>query len=85
MKIRRFASLLVFISLGFSLSNFAQEENSIHELQQTLEKTTTLNDLWRALAHAQQIPYTAGDSVAFLYRGTAKSVEWMGDFNGWGL
>ena len=24
------------------------------------------------------------DSVAFLYRGDAKSVLWMGDFNGWG-
>jgi enterochelin esterase family protein len=75
---------MVSISFGFSLNNFAQEGNSIHELQQTLEKTTTLNDLWRGLAQAQQIPYTIGDSVAFLYRGAAKSVEWMGDFNGWG-
>jgi len=24
-----------------------------------------------------------GDSVAFLYRGEAKTVSWAGDFNGW--
>ncbi|HNC13682.1 MAG TPA: alpha/beta hydrolase-fold protein, partial [Cyclobacteriaceae bacterium] len=30
------------------------------------------------------IPYTVDDSVAFLYKGNANAVTWMGDFNGWG-
>ncbi len=30
------------------------------------------------------IPFIKDDSVAFLYRGEAKSIAWMGDFNGWG-
>lgn len=30
-----------------------------------------------------QIPFSMNDSVAFLYQGTASSVMWLGDFNGW--
>jgi hypothetical protein len=37
-----------------------------------------------AEARAMGIPMVSGDSTAFLYRGEAKSVAWMGDFNGWG-
>jgi enterochelin esterase-like enzyme len=39
---------------------------------------------WNILVDQEQIPFVVGDSVAFLYRGEAKSVTWMGDFNGWG-
>jgi enterochelin esterase-like enzyme len=39
---------------------------------------------WSILVDKQQIPLVIGDLVAFLYRGEAKSVAWMGDFNGWG-
>ncbi len=39
---------------------------------------------WQELADQNQIPLIDKDSVAFLYRGEAKSVSWMGDFNGWG-
>jgi len=31
-----------------------------------------------------KLPLVFEDSVAFVYRGKAKSVAWMGDFNGWG-
>ncbi|HEY9008438.1 MAG TPA: alpha/beta hydrolase-fold protein [Ohtaekwangia sp.] len=37
-----------------------------------------------SLASKKQIPFVVSDSVAFLYRGEAISVAWMGDFNGWG-
>lgn len=30
------------------------------------------------------IPFVSGDSVAFLNKGDARSVAWMGDFNAWG-
>jgi enterochelin esterase-like enzyme len=39
---------------------------------------------WRLLVDKEQVPFAIGDSVAFLYHGEAKSVAWMGDFNGWG-
>lgn len=43
-----------------------------------------LNAWWASLKSAQQIPLVVEDSVYFFYRGPAKTVEWMGDFNGWG-
>lgn len=39
---------------------------------------------WNILVDKEQVPFAIGDSVAFLYRGEAKSVAWTGDFNGWG-
>lgn len=39
---------------------------------------------WKQRKKAGQIPLVAGDSVTFLYRGTATAVAWAGDFNGWG-
>jgi enterochelin esterase-like enzyme len=39
---------------------------------------------WNDLKNSGRIPLTAGDSVAFLYKGEARQVSWMGDFNGWG-
>lgn len=44
----------------------------------------SLDKLWDELHAAHKIPFIENDSVAFLYRGDAKSVRWMGDFNGWG-
>lgn len=43
-----------------------------------------LDEVWNALVQQKRIPLVEGDSVAFLYRGQANSVEWLGDFNGWG-
>lgn len=39
---------------------------------------------WQKLVAENKIPLVIEDSVAFLYRGDAKSISWMGDFNGWG-
>lgn len=44
-----------------------------------------VDKLWAALVDAHRVPLVADDSVAFLYRGDATSVLWMGDFNGWGF
>jgi enterochelin esterase family protein len=38
---------------------------------------------WKALVDSGQVPFIAGDRVAFLYRGRARSVQWVGDFTGW--
>ncbi|HLZ15639.1 MAG TPA: alpha/beta hydrolase-fold protein, partial [Cyclobacteriaceae bacterium] len=37
-----------------------------------------------SLRESSQVPFIVEDSVLFLYEGDAKSVAWMGDFNGWG-
>lgn len=47
------------------------------------ERTTQVNALWNSLKTAGQVPYAQGGQVAFLYRGSASSVAWPGDFNGW--
>ena len=41
------------------------------------------NDFWDKLKADKRIPFAIGDSVAMLYKGTAQSVAWAGDFNGW--
>jgi enterochelin esterase family protein len=46
--------------------------------------STTRENTWQELIKSNQIPLTLADSVTFLYRGEAKTVAWMGDFNGWG-
>jgi len=38
---------------------------------------------WDSLKTKYGIPLVMGDSVAFFYKGTANSVVWNGDFNGW--
>ncbi len=43
-----------------------------------------IQNWWVSLIASGQIPLIAGDSVYFFYRGQAKTVEWIGDFNGWG-
>ena len=72
--------LCPFAGLGQDYSSFA---NTIQDLYQ-VNTPEELNTLWNDLVESEAIPLVHEDSVAFLYRGEAKSVEWMGDFNGWG-
>jgi hypothetical protein len=56
---------------------------------QTIRKFYTgspseVDALWSKLVSESKIPFVVEDSVAFLYRGEAKAVQWMGDFNGSG-
>lgn len=53
-------------------------------LTDSTERNTKVEAWWKTLRQNQQIPLVVEDSVAFLFRGSAKTVEWMGDFNGWG-
>ena len=60
---------------------FAQSQTftaTIQKLYASPEQT------WNELKASGSIPYAVDDSVAFLYKGNATSVSWMGDFNGWG-
>lgn len=47
-----------------------------------VEKKT--DSLWMSLQQQNQIPFRWQDSVAFLYRGEAQTISWLGDFNNWG-
>lgn len=47
------------------------------------QRTSQLNSFWNALQAAGQVPYAQDNQVAFLYRGSAGTVAWPGDFNGW--
>ncbi|MBN1543655.1 T9SS type A sorting domain-containing protein [candidate division KSB1 bacterium] len=67
---------------------------SMHSFLDSLTATAMIEDaslrrqrldlLWQTLQTEQRIPFSVGDSVAFLYRGQADSVHWNGDFNRWG-
>lgn len=47
-------------------------------------RTSQTEQLWQSLIDANSIPLIQEDSVAFFYRGNAKTVVWLGDFNGFG-
>ena len=84
MKIGCTAAILFYLSFGSIHPNYAQLPNSVQELVHTIKATTALDEFWKELKKSNQIPFKVDDSLAFLYRGAAKSVEWMGDFNGSG-
>ncbi|MEO5599550.1 MAG: alpha/beta hydrolase-fold protein [Cyclobacteriaceae bacterium] len=62
--------------------HYSEFSSTIQKLY--LYKGEELNQLWNNLVSANSIPLVAHDSAAFLFRGEAKSVAWVGDFNGWG-
>lgn len=85
---------LLFIFLLGTHTLFAQDYShytntlaslsSISKISDQNERTSKLEEFWNSLLQSNSVPITQEDSVAFLYRGNAKSVSWMGDFNGWG-
>ncbi len=48
-----------------------------------VQRAAELDTLWTTLQNAGQVPYAQDNQVAMLYRGSASSVAWPGDFNGW--
>lgn len=82
--------IFTFIVLGLITvqSCRGQEMNSnLSSVLQVLYDTAgqqTADERWIALTTTNKIPLVVGNSVAFLFRGNARSVAWVGDFNGWG-
>jgi len=80
-------SLLLSLSFFLSFSALqAQESNSISTVFNKLNSghPTEVEETWQKLKDESKIPFIHSDSILFLYRGNATTVEWMGDFNGWG-
>ena len=77
--------LVCFLILFFpTVVLYGQDYSSFTNTIQKLSTLTTEEEIdkaWNELVEAEHIPYVFEDSVAFLYRGEASSVSWIGDFN----
>lgn len=83
-----------FLILSISLQVHAQEYFVLYKVrQQLIQLSQNENDsvrlidtksVWNNLK-SLGIPIISNDSVYFIYQGEATSVEWVGDFNGWGF
>src|SRR5687768_12966902 len=80
-------NVLIFACFLWSVNTFAQDYSAFTNLVQkfyALKSPDEITQAWNDLIESESLPLIEHDSVAFLYRGEAKSVVWMGDFNGWG-
>jgi enterochelin esterase family protein len=57
---------------------------SLSKIEGEAERLSQTEKFWQSLVATNSIPLVQEDSVAFLYRGNANSVTWVGDFNGFG-
>jgi enterochelin esterase-like enzyme len=82
--------VIVFILLCAPALHSANGQGAYADFTATIarfynaETAKELDDGWNELVASKKIPLICLDSVAFLFRGKATSVIWMGDFNGWG-
>lgn len=90
MKKLLFISLAICISMHLMAQDYSRFTQALagfknaSNIQDPTQRTAQVDKLWNALIKENAIPFVQQDSVAFLYRGNATSVVWMGDFNGWG-
>ncbi len=91
MKAVRILAILIILGPGCRSQNYSSFQTTIQSLYRagaqadTALRRKSINELWAALQQSQSIPLIQEDSVAFLYRGEANTVVWIGDFNGWGF
>ncbi|RAW01219.1 alpha/beta hydrolase-fold protein [Pseudochryseolinea flava] len=75
--------LVAFMVVAFTV-NGQDRYKTFSSILKNLSNAGTADQQWSTLIAENTIPLVADDSVAFLYRGEATSVRWMGDFNEWG-
>ncbi|MBX2898834.1 MAG: hypothetical protein KF775_04265 [Cyclobacteriaceae bacterium] len=78
---------IIFLLTCFPFALLAQEQDIPLTLLFTKLQSgnpAEVEKTYQTLLAESKIPLTQNDSVLFLYRGNANTVEWMGDFNGWG-
>lgn len=76
--------LLLMAGLCCSAQDYTSFTSTLQKLYSSSSSPDETDHLWNDLVESENIPLVVEDSVAFLYRGDARSVMWMGDFNGWG-
>jgi len=85
-------ALLLLVTLAAcrpDLPPAGPEYASLNSFVEALETTggsgkrRQVDAFWKALVDSRQVPFVHGDQVAFLYRGRARSVRWVGDFTDW--
>jgi len=78
--------LTLLLLICFSNMLLAQDYRMFQEKVGRLYnlKGSQLDAYWKELHESDNIPIVQHDSVAFVYKGPARSVAWNGDFNGWG-
>ncbi|MCD4696633.1 MAG: T9SS type A sorting domain-containing protein [Bacteroidales bacterium] len=70
-------------SLFESFTEFKNTLDSLANIENSSVRDSVLEAFWDTLKVHRQVPFVLGDSVAFLYKGSANTVSWAGDFNGW--
>jgi hypothetical protein len=70
---------------GYQIPEFASFDSFVDTLETVASsgKRIEVNAFWKSLVAREQVPFILGDQVAFLYRGRAQSVRWVGDFTEW--
>lgn len=81
---RKINTALILLLLTCSHHVEAQHDLFTKTIKQLYAGGPISEQTWSSLQAQHQIPFVVKDSVAFLYRGEATSVSWVGDFNGWG-
>ncbi len=84
-------ALVVFVTAGcttptdYPIQEFASFDLFVDALEGLASdgQRAQVDALWNSLVAKQRIPFIQGDRVAFLYRGRARSVQWVGDFTAW--
>jgi len=66
-----------------SFTALKQHLKQIRRMEDPQVRDAALDELWAGLHTRNQFPFVDGQSVAFLYRGEARSVTFTGDFNSW--
>jgi enterochelin esterase-like enzyme len=88
----RLLSTILFLALAACTSRAEvqiPEFTSLGAFIDTLEavagsgRRSDVNAFWNSLLANEEVPFVQGDRVAFLYRGKAQSVSWVGDFTDW--
>ncbi|PZR32903.1 MAG: hypothetical protein DI538_18860 [Azospira oryzae] len=84
MKNFLFIVFAVFITCTHAQDYSLSSLQTTSKVKDSLKRKEAITTIWNSLSKDKRIPLITEDSVLFLYRGHAKSVHWMGDFNGWG-
>jgi enterochelin esterase-like enzyme len=62
---------------------FRQWFDTLASMPDATEPGSPFQVFYDSLVAREKIPYIKDDTVAFLFRGAAQKVSWVGDFNGW--